>query len=159
MTANTAEHVQVVGLGVRDVDRKSHWLRISKGFSTSVVPSAAIGVQQRLADGPATLLPMLTEYSDDTVHLQVERSGLGRFSLSFSADGERWMTMYSDLSFPMSQDLELFAVAYSNYNGTPLVADFSALRVTPISGRGGLPPGRGEVAPPLGRGRSRATPR
>lgn len=129
--ANTVKHVQVAGFGVRDVDKKSHWLRISKGFSSSVVPSAAVAVQQRLADGAATLLPILTAYTAETVHFQIARTRLGQFSLSFSADGETWTTVYKDLAFPMSQDVELFAVAYSDYNDTPLVADFSALKVTP----------------------------
>jgi regulation of enolase protein 1 (concanavalin A-like superfamily) len=128
VNAATVRNVQVVGLGVRHLGLSDVWLRITKGFSTDFNPPLHVGVQRRR--GAAEVLQPVVPYAANEVHFMIERRGT-RFTLSFGPDGRHWTAVQQDLDFGISRIVEVYAVAYSNYNDAPLAAEFSNLTLTP----------------------------
>ncbi len=113
-------------------------------------PNAAMGTmvgrggvfvtpQQPQARGPleppptprptASVLPPLIPYTAEVVHFMIERRA-ALWTFSYSADGTEWTVVQPNMDFPPLRTVELYAVAYSNFNQLPLVAGFSNLKVT-----------------------------
>jgi regulation of enolase protein 1 (concanavalin A-like superfamily) len=112
-----SQDTQAASLGVRSVQNRNTWLRISRyhfGGQIVWVVGNRNGSELRLNS---------VSYASDTVHFKIERRRF-LFTLSYSTNGSNWIDLQKEYVFEMPNDVEIFLSVYSIFNSEAVKAAF-----------------------------------
>lgn len=121
---NPISSFQFAGLGIRDINTNNTWLRIVRQSGDDRQYISVTGTK-----AGESFIYNGAPYSSNEVHFRIARED-AVFTLSYSANGNNWIDLQNEIVFEMSDDIEIYLITASTYEGEGLIALFSELRVT-----------------------------
>jgi hypothetical protein len=118
--ARTARPGDLVGFGVTGATSTGQWIGVVKAFAREANPQAFVAI---VGEANFERAPTLHAYTDDAVHLSIERRG-DVFAFAYSPDGQRWTFLEQGFKLAVGGNAKVFAVAYSGLDTPPIHVEF-----------------------------------